>query len=504
VVNRSPSGDWLEPMPLAGGGTVPEFPVDALPRPVAEFVAACAESLGTKPDLVAALALGTIATVTAGRWKVNPWGDWHEAVTLYTVAVAAPGSMKSAALGHAIAPLRELKSEMSERHGPDIAVAIAERKADEKRSAKALDAYVANNTAENRGALDDIVRHLATTPAPVMPDLYTTDATPEALEMQLAAQGGRYGWLSAEGGIFGMIAGRYSEKGSNLDVFLKAFDGDELAGKRIGREAAVVASATLAVGVAVQPDVLTNAAKRPELRGTGLLDRFLITWPDLGPSRPSPRSPRIPEHVLAGYRDALRRLWEASGGYATEPVLRSLRFDTEATEAMDAFVGEVHEMRQAGGPLEHMGEYAEKLRGKAARLAAMFALLEDPRTDTVRAPAMAQARTVAFYFAEHACHAYGAIGARDDLAAAMRCLEAIRTAKPARDKWQHWPEVVTTRDVLTRVLNAPNLAKAEEVEKALRLLEERGYLQEVKVPADERGPGRPSQRWEVNPATYHA
>ena len=501
VVNRSASGDWLEPMPLAGGDTVPEFPVDALPKPVAEFVAACAESLGTKPDLVAALALGTIATVTAGRWKVNPWGDWHEAVTVYTVAVAAPGSMKSAALGHAIAPLRELKSEIAERLGPNVAVKRAEREADEKRKAAAQAAYAKDASAENRGALEDIVRYLATTPPPVMPDLYTTDATPEALEDAIAAQGGRYGWLSAEGGIFGMIAGRYSE-GSNIDVFLKAFDGDELAGKRIGREAAMVSSATLAVGVAVQPDVLKNAAKRPELRGTGLLDRFLITWPALTPSRPSPRSPRIPEHVLAGYRDALRALWDASGGANPEQVVRSLRFDTDATEGMDAFVGEVHDMRQAGGPLEHMGEYAEKLRGKAARLAALFALLEDPRTDTVRAPAMAQARTVALYFAAHARHAYGAIGARDDLAAATRCLEAIRTAKRTESKWREHPHVVTTRDVLTRMGTTEGLATSPEVEKALRLLEDYGWLQELTVPEGERTRGRPSQRWAVNPATY--
>ena len=39
-------------------------------------------------------------------------------------------------------------------------------------------------------------------------------------------------------------------------------------------------------------------------------------------------------------------------------------------------------------------------------------------------------------------------------------------------------------------------------EKALRLLEDYGWLQELTVPEGERTRGRPSQRWAVNPATY--
>ena len=501
VVNRSASGDWLEPVPLAGAGTVPEFPVDALPVPVAEFVAAHAARVDTRPDLFASFALGTLATITAGRWRVWPWDGWHEAVTLYMMAIAKPGSMKSDAKDKALEPLKTIMSELHERMAPDIAVAIAEREADEKRKAAAMAAYVKDASPENRAALDDITRYLATTPVPVMPSLYTTDATAEALEDALAEQGGRYGWITAEANILSIASGRYSEH-ANDTVFLTAFDGDEIAVKRIGRAGAVTPRAALAVAVCVPPDRLIRATRRPELMESGFMHRFLFSWPEHSDALVSPHMPQVPERVAAGYQGVIRRLWEASGGGSNTRGERAMRFDTEAGLAMAAFVAEVKEMRQAGGLLEHMTEYAEKLRGKAARLAAIFALVDDPNTDTVPALAMANARRVALYFAAHARYTYGAIGARDDLAAAMRCLEAIRTAKPARDKWREWPNVITTRDVLTRVLRMPDLGSAPEVEKALRLLEQFAYLQEVKVPADERGPGRPSQRWEVNPATY--
>ena len=53
-----------------------------------------------------------------------------------------------------------------------------------------------------------------------MPKLIVDDATSEAIEMALVAQGGRLVVAGAEGGLFDVMAGRYSSGVGNFDVFL--------------------------------------------------------------------------------------------------------------------------------------------------------------------------------------------------------------------------------------------------------------------------------------------
>ena len=71
---------------------------------------------------------------------------------------------------------------------------------------------------------------------PVAPQYLVDDVTPEKLADLLGEHGERMGVLSAEGGIFQVIAGRYSEgRADGLDLFLKGHSGDYLPIDRIGR-----------------------------------------------------------------------------------------------------------------------------------------------------------------------------------------------------------------------------------------------------------------------------
>ena len=61
---------------------------------------------------------------------------------------------------------------------------------------------------------------------PHLPQLWTSDVTPERLGTILADNDERMAWLSSEGGIFEMLGGRYSKGIPNLDLVLKAHIGD--------------------------------------------------------------------------------------------------------------------------------------------------------------------------------------------------------------------------------------------------------------------------------------
>ena len=68
------------------------------------------------------------------------------------------------------------------------------------------------------------------------PRLIVDDASPEKIASLLCEQGGRLALFSAEGGIFDILAGRYTSNGmANFDVFLKGHAGDPIRVDRIGR-----------------------------------------------------------------------------------------------------------------------------------------------------------------------------------------------------------------------------------------------------------------------------
>ena len=113
---------------------------------------------------------------------------------------------------------------------------------------------------------------------PPVPRLVADDVTPEAAASLLAEQGGRLAVLSAEGGIFATLAGRYSGT-PNLEVFLKGHAGDLLVVDRKGRDHEYVEHPALTLGLAVQPEVLTDIAAMPGFRGRGLLARILYALP---------------------------------------------------------------------------------------------------------------------------------------------------------------------------------------------------------------------------------
>ena len=70
---------------------------------------------------------------------------------------------------------------------------------------------------------------------PEIPRIVADDATPEAATSLLAEQGGRLAIISAEGGIFDIIAGRYSGAIPNMDLWLKGHAGDPMRVDRKGR-----------------------------------------------------------------------------------------------------------------------------------------------------------------------------------------------------------------------------------------------------------------------------
>ncbi|MBT2224446.1 YfjI family protein [Nonomuraea sp. NEAU-A123] len=485
---------WDTPAPLGQRGELPPFPVQALPGWVAEHVSAVAEETQTPLDLAGCVSLAALSTAAGGRAVVNVRGSWIEPVNLFVLVAMPPGSRKSAVFRAMTAPLARAESSLLDRISPQITEAeVARRLAVEAADKAARTA----GSARGEAAPDAIAEAQSAALAaedikiPVKPRLMADDITPETASTILVEQGGRLAVLSAEGGIFATLAGRYSGT-PNLDLFLKGHAGDPLIVDRRGRSEHVD-HAALTMGLAVQPEIVADIAGMPGFRGKGLLGRILYSLPksNVGYRRVDP--PPVPEAVAARYDANLQRLtvdlygWEDPARLVLSP------------DAAEAFTEHrrttERRLRPDSGDLGHITDWAGKFDGAVMRLAGLIHLATDVEgawrrpisTDTVNA-----AIQLGSYFTAHALATFDAMGADPDVEAA-RVVHA----------WLHRTrtERFTVREAFT-ALPRSRFRKVTELEAPLDLLEQHGWIRREPEPP-RTGPGRrPSPAYAVHPSLH--
>jgi hypothetical protein len=241
--------------------------------------------------------------------------------------------------------------------------------------------------------------------------------------------------------------------------------------------------------------VIIAAGANPEFAGRGLLARQLFAWPDLGIVNRSKAVPEVPGYVAEAYASRIVAIYRAAEAIGAGEK-RTLSVDPDALEALTAWFAQTWTMRQPGGELADVPNWADKLDGQTVRLAGLLAWAADPRAESVNLAAAIRGIMLARYFIPHALRTFGEIGLRDDLRGAAHCLTAILKARPKGDTWADWPATITTRDV-QRGLGTKGPQTAEEVRASLAILEGHGYLRSV--PDTKEGRGRKTDRYEVNP-----
>lgn len=520
-----PDGTLFEghPIPLTSGVPVPPFPVDALPDWIADMVRGVAEATQTDLAMAGAVALVVLATCNGGCAQIEIRPQWHEPLVLHIVVVAAPGERKSAVLRLMTAPVYEAERRLvkeardkrreaetrkhitttaAERLRRDAATAEAggdQRGKKRLRLVKDVPAEVAAAGVDPAEVAPTLVeRAIAADRAadaievPVIPRLIADDITPEAAAEILAEQGGRLAIISAEGGIFDIIAGRYNLGKANLEVFLKGHSGDELRVDRKGGSPQYVSNAALTVGLMIQPLVLSSISANAEFRGRGLLARFLYARP---PSMVGKRriGKPIPPKVQNTYTTRIVELAKNMAAYAGKPI--TLRLDEAAIAALQAIELAIEPTLAEDGQLAALPDWGGKyVGGVIARVAANFHLArygasaEMVKVDeqTIRAAAR-----VGEYFRVNAINAFTAMGGDQVCADAAYLLDRI--LRLGRDE-------VSERDMFNESARGRFRTMAD-MAPALQRLVDHSYLAKLPAPTSTPSRGRhPSTRYKVHPA----
>jgi replicative DNA helicase len=485
--------EWPKPVPFDQYSSLPDFPVEALPGIGREMIEAVSKVNQVDPALAACLYFGALSTCLSKKAKVNLLSH-EEPMNLYLCPVSNSGTRKSSTTSDIAGPLYEYETARRDKLSATISDAYNAYKIRENRLEK-LQKKAAKDNPIERASIEEEAREearwLSENPIPTLPTYLVDDVTPEKLGVLMAENGECMAVLSPEGGLFEIMAGRYSKDGvGNIELFLKAHAGDPWSNHRIGREEKRMESPALTLCLAVQAGVIEEIGKNARFREKGLLARFLFSLCESHVGYRGRQTDSIPVPLRQSYRSHVFSLMDIPVTAA------SLRLSQEAQAVWDEFYNDAEREMRPEGSLYYLQDWGSKLPGAAARIAGLLHLAEHGMNGLslpISVNIVTASCAIGAYFKEHAIAVFGMMQEDLKIKLARQLLDYIRRIEP---------ETFTGRDVMHHT----SIGLMEDVDLGVKVLLDRGYIRgedAVNELTDNRGPGRPKAKgYRVNPKTF--
>ena len=477
--------EWMDPIPFNDYSSLPGFPVEATSGPGRQMIESVSEINQIDSGMTASIYFSVLSACLARKGLVDLISH-QEPLNIYTCSVLPSGNRKSSTMDAMVRPLYECQSTRQEVIQDAIRDALNVHKIREARLAKLQkQAASIEDWSERRNyelGAADVAREISENPVPVKPLFVVDDITSESLGIHMAENNECMAVMSTEGGIFDIMAGRYSDKGGNFDLYLKAHSGDSWSCHRVGREPKTMQSPALTMCLTVQPDIINEIGGNGQFRGRGLLARFLYS---LCKSRIGYRGRQIkslPASIITAYQRHIESLT------AIPMTLNTLRLSTDAQELWDEFYNDIEANMREGGSLHYLPDWGSKLPGAVARIAGLLHFAEYG-CEAARLPItvniVSASCKIGSYFKDHAIAAFGLMEADTSIESAKKILAYLM-----RDL----PENFKGRDVMRHT----NFKTMDEVSPGLKILIERGYI--IAKEVSHSGLGRPeSITYALNP-----
>jgi hypothetical protein len=487
--NQNGPDPWESIVPLESE-TAPPMDPEILPGTLRNIVVEVARATETPPELATGMGLSVVAICCQGKMRTEPRTGYREPLNLFTVTALDSANRKTGVTNTMTEPLRAAELEMWAKAEPFIKEMASRQKNIESRL-KSLRAKYGKAKPDELREIENEIQEMErqVEPVPPLPRLWADDVTPEHLGTMMHQQNERMGILSAEGGIFDILAGRYSNGIPNMEIFLKGHACEPGRVDRGSREPVFLDAPSLTIGLAPQPAVLQGLTGKPGFRGRGLLARFLYFLPASRLGYRTLKTDPVPEHVKQAWGNLITRL------LSIEPRLDEhnreipyiIKLSSEALKEWEDFSQAVEVEMRPGGRFEPIKDWAGKLPGAAARIAGLFHCIENPGTpwaDPVTGETMTQALNLSAVYADHALVAFGLMGGDPALEGAKKVWRWIETGRHRQFKKRDCFQAL--RGTFTRV---------KEIEEPMNVLIERNYIRAEVIKTG----GRPTELVTVNP-----
>lgn len=453
---------------------LPMFPVDCLPRSIADYIKAVSESIQVAPDMVATSVLASVATAVQGKYMVHPWGDWMEPLNLYAVTIAEPSERKSPVFKEVTRPIEEYEENVNRDMSPMIEEQKTQIELLEGRIAQAKKAALSKDAGEDcleilRGLQGQLAQKQEEELTPVR--LWTNNSTPESIVSLLAKHGGKMGVFSAEGStVFAIAGGRYSDGKADLGVFLDGFSGDTIRVTRVSRPEETIKNPALTLNLMIQPDAIREVMENASFKGAGFLARFLYCFPRSMVGHRKFRVEPVSDHIRETYSHSLKSLLNL---HDKEPF--KLELTPEAIQAAEHLHNEIEQRLK--DDLEPIEQWAGKWHGQIFRIAGIIHCLKCveqyrtahkfPEELPIDRETVLNAQRIGRYYLEHAKAAFS-MGSLTDT-------DAEKDAKAIWKKLKGKREI-SRRDLHQMVKGRTGFEKSEGLDAGLEELERRHYI----------------------------
>ncbi|NQU48567.1 MAG: DUF3987 domain-containing protein [Planctomycetes bacterium] len=488
---------WPDPIPLGSHVDPPPFPVNALPEILKDWSLANAEEFQCPVDLPASLALGALSCACGGWLEVQVRPQWVEPTNLYIAIALRSGEAKTPAFSRAVKAIRNFERAEAERLQEIIAELDTERTFHEERI-QALKVKLRRPGKEDPEMLKaEMAEHLLDLrklPIACSPRYLADDITQEQLGILMAGNGERMGLFSDEGGLFRLMAGFYNDGKANLDIYLKAFSGEGVCVDRVSRAAINLKRPCLTICLAVQPSVIQKLGETPEMRGHGLLARFMLVHPKSRVGFRNHDQEVAPIDLLDRYDSIITQLLERGrlGKDFSHPKMRTLALTRKAHEVIIRAQEEIEPRLAPGGDLFGYADWMNKSAGRIARIAASLHMLAEIESgiisDEISVECVENAKRLHDYYLDHAVIGLDMLGADPTVFAAQQLLAWVYLK--GLTEFSKRDAMAGCRSLFRRVA---------QLKEPLALLEEKGWIRKVEQ-AQPRKPGRPSEIYLVHPA----
>ena len=358
------------------------FPTEAFPGGIEKYLKSVVAYSQVDTAMTFSAALATFALCMQGKYMVSyPSGNgWKEHLCLYLVIVAEPGETKSGTFGAVNRPIRAWQDEKRADYEKSRNLYLQEKQAKEEKQANLRKAIAKLETdpqkkQQYREELKAITDELTELQAPISPDFIIPDTTMEALADLMKKTGGSAGVFGSEGDFFKIITGLYNHGVcSNLQLILNAYDGDSYMMRRVTRDT-YLQRPLLSFCLMLQPNLYQETFANAELRGRGLLARFLTCTPKSMAGKRDKRSTATLDAVnYVAYEKAMAHFLNLQQDPEKEPPV--LTWEQDAKERILDYMQTIENSMGKGQPMEDCKDYANKASAVAMRIAGILHLLQ--------------------------------------------------------------------------------------------------------------------------------
>ena len=349
------------------------FPVDSLPKAVADICREISHSFEVPLELPCTTALGLLAACCQKKAIVRINSTYTEQLTLFTLAISDTGDRKSNVFKLLRDAVIAAQDEYFQTYRDDITRSGLEYQMLQRKLEAVKRGFIVEGS-ESGYTMDDIMeleRMVRDFDLLVPPKLLVDDATSEKLIDVLEEQGGSIAIASPEGGLFSTLRTAASAN-PTFDAYLKAYTGDSIEVARISRKGNSIEAPKLSLIIACQPKTAAEMIANKTFRDKGLPARFLFAVCRSLVGTRTFDKPEVSAEAITAYNALIRALLDGVFDRNTEQTELTL---TEKGRA--AFLEFSHSFEHKlgeNGELEFMKDWCAKLPGQMLRIAGILAI----------------------------------------------------------------------------------------------------------------------------------